>query len=66
MKTLLLGMGNPILSDDAVGIRLAMDIGDRLLGCSGLTVRADCSVHRTVLRPAVLGPVVSAMRRAPA
>jgi hydrogenase maturation protease len=44
MKTLLLGMGNPILSDDAVGVRLAMDIGDRLLGYSGLTVRADCSV----------------------
>jgi hydrogenase maturation protease len=44
MKTLLLGMGNPILSDDAIGIRLAWDIGDRLLGCYGLTVRADCSV----------------------
>jgi hydrogenase maturation protease len=44
MKTLLLGMGNPILSDDAIGIRLAADIGDRLRGYAGLTVRADCSV----------------------
>ena len=25
MKTLLLGMGNPILSDDAIGVRLAVD-----------------------------------------
>ena len=44
MKTLLLGMGNPILSDDAVGVRLAADIGDRLLGRPASTVRADCSV----------------------
>ncbi|MBI5385170.1 MAG: hypothetical protein HZA90_10840 [Verrucomicrobia bacterium] len=26
MKTLLLGMGNPILSDDAIGVRLAKDL----------------------------------------
>jgi hydrogenase maturation protease len=44
MKTLLLGMGNPILSDDAVGLRLAADIGQRLAGFPGLTVHADCSV----------------------
>ncbi|MBN2575406.1 MAG: hydrogenase maturation protease [Deltaproteobacteria bacterium] len=44
MKTLLLGMGNPILSDDAIGIRLATDLAQRLLGYPGLTVRADCSV----------------------
>ncbi len=44
MKTLLLGMGNPILSDDAVGIRLARDIGRRLSGATGLSVVEECSV----------------------
>lgn len=27
MRTLVLGMGNPILSDDAVGIRVAQEVG---------------------------------------
>lgn len=27
MKTLVLGLGNPILSDDAVGIRIAQELG---------------------------------------
>ena len=44
MKTLLLGMGNPILSDDAIGPRLAVDFARRLAGFPGLTVRPDCSV----------------------
>ncbi len=44
MKTLLLGMGNPILSDDAVGVRLARDIGVRLAGTPDLTVIEECSV----------------------
>ena len=30
MKTLVLGIGNPILSDDAVGIRVAREIGKKL------------------------------------
>lgn len=30
MKTLVLGLGNPILSDDAVGIRVAHQVGERL------------------------------------
>ena len=30
MRTLVLGMGNPILCDDAVGIRLARDLRSRL------------------------------------
>ena len=30
MRTLVLGMGNPILCDDAVGIRLARDFRVRL------------------------------------
>ncbi len=43
MKTLLLGLGNPILSDDSVGIRLATDIAGRLGECPGLDVVSDCS-----------------------
>jgi hydrogenase maturation protease len=30
MKTLVLGLGNPILSDDGVGIRVAHEIGEKL------------------------------------
>jgi len=37
-------MGNPILSDDAVGVRLARDIGRRLSGTRGLSVVEECSV----------------------
>jgi hydrogenase maturation protease len=44
MKTLLLGMGNPILCDDAVGVRLAHDFKEKLLGFPGLDVMEECSV----------------------
>ncbi len=44
MKTLLMGMGNPILSDDAVGVRLARDIGEKLAGTPGLSIMEECSV----------------------
>jgi hydrogenase maturation protease len=30
MKTLVLGLGNPILSDDSVGIRVAHEVADQL------------------------------------
>ena len=30
MKTLVLGIGNPILSDDGVGIRVAQEVGTKL------------------------------------
>jgi hydrogenase maturation protease len=30
MKTLVLGIGNPILSDDGVGIKVAREVGERL------------------------------------
>jgi hydrogenase maturation protease len=30
MKTLVLGLGNPILSDDSVGIKVAQEVGKRL------------------------------------
>jgi hydrogenase maturation protease len=44
MKTLLLGMGNPILCDDAVGIRLARAIAERLGPRPGLEVVEECCV----------------------
>ncbi len=44
MSTLLLGLGNPILSDDAVGVRLARDFAQRLAGRPGLCVEPDCGV----------------------
>lgn len=43
VKTLLLGMGNPILCDDAVGIRLARYIAPRVSHIPGLTVIEECS-----------------------
>jgi hydrogenase maturation protease len=44
MKTLLLGMGNPILTDDAVGVRLAHDIGERLADTPDLDVVEECAI----------------------
>jgi len=43
MRTLLLGMGNPLLSDDAVGIRLAGDFSRRLGQVAGLEIIEECS-----------------------
>lgn len=42
MKTLLLGMGNPILGDDAVGIRAAQHLSRRLGTVPGLAVHEEC------------------------
>ena len=44
VKTLLVGMGNPILCDDAVGIRLAQHIQSRLGLVPDLTVSEECSI----------------------
>lgn len=44
MRTLLLGMGNPFLSDDAVGVRLARELKPRLTACPELEVVEECSV----------------------
>jgi hydrogenase maturation protease len=55
VKTLLLGMGNPILCDDAVGIRLAADIGRRLGAVPGLDVVAECSAGGLELLPVLQG-----------
>jgi hydrogenase maturation protease len=48
-------MGNPILRDDAVGIRLARDIGRRLGPVPGLDVVAECSVGGLELLPVIRG-----------
>ena len=55
MRTLLLGMGNPFLRDDAVGLRLAADIGGRLGHVADLDVLADCSVGGLELLPILQG-----------
>ena len=44
MKTLLLGFGNPILSDDAVGVRLAKDFKANNACRPGLDIVEECSV----------------------
>jgi hydrogenase maturation protease len=44
MRTLLLGMGNPILCDDAVGVRLARDLALRLHQVPDLEVVEECSI----------------------
>jgi hydrogenase maturation protease len=43
-RTLLLGMGNPILSDDAIGIRLVSLLKKKLTNISALDVVEDCSL----------------------
>ena len=48
-------MGNPILRDDAVGIRLAADIGQRLGKVPGLDVVAGCSAGGLELLPVIQG-----------
>lgn len=55
MRTLLIGMGNPILRDDAIGVRLAADIARRLADRPGLDVYADCSAGGLELLPVVEG-----------
>ena len=43
-RTLVLGMGNPILSDDAIGIVLATALGERLGAIPGVDVIEECCV----------------------
>jgi len=42
MRTLVLGLGNPIVQDDAVGIRLACDLHARLGDRPGVEWCPDC------------------------
>jgi hydrogenase maturation protease len=59
MRTLILGMGNPILCDDAVGIRLARDFRTRLEfdsnACPDIDIIEDCSVGGLNLLDLVMG-----------
>ena len=55
VKTLLLGMGNPILCDDAVGIRLAGAVAERLGPRPGLDVVEECSVGGLNLLEVIAG-----------
>jgi hydrogenase maturation protease len=48
-------MGNPILRDDAVGIRLATEIGERLGPVPDVDVVAECSVSGLELLPLIAG-----------
>jgi hydrogenase maturation protease len=53
--TLLFGMGNPILSDDAVGIRLVGDFSRRLGNMAGLDIIEECSTGGLDLLPIIEG-----------
>lgn len=44
MKTIVIGMGNPILSDDAVGVRLAGDLRRRSPDLRDTDILEECSV----------------------
>jgi hydrogenase maturation protease len=54
-KTLLLGMGNPILTDDAVGVRLARDVGQDLADTPGFDLIPECSIGGLDLIEVVAG-----------
>ena len=54
-KTLLIGMGNPILCDDSVGVRLASDLKARLAGNSDVAVLEECSLGGLNLLDVVTG-----------
>ncbi len=54
-RTLLLGMGNPILCDDAIGHELARRIGARVADASGLVVEPECTVGGLNLLDLVAG-----------
>jgi hydrogenase maturation protease len=43
-RTILVGMGNPILADDAIGIRLATDFRARHAAEPGLDIVEECGV----------------------
>jgi hydrogenase maturation protease len=55
MRTLLLGMGNPILCDDAVGVRLAGEFRGALAHAPDLEILEECSVGGLNLLDVVSG-----------
>ena len=54
-RTIVLGMGNPILSDDAVGIVLASALKPRLENLSGVDVIEECCVGGLNLLDVITG-----------
>lgn len=48
-------MGNPILRDDAVGVRLARDVGQELAGTAGVDVVPECAIGGLDLIEVVAG-----------
>ena len=38
MKTIIIGLGNPIVSDDSVGIKVSRELRDRLNGRDGIDI----------------------------
>lgn len=48
-------MGNPILRDDAVGVRLARDVGLELAGTAGVDVVPECAIGGLDLIDVVAG-----------
>ncbi len=55
MKTLVLGMGNPILCDDGVGLRLTDELRACSAACTGLVTISDCTVGGLNLLDVVIG-----------
>ena len=41
MKTLVLGLGNPLVRDDSVGLRVVAELRPRLAGCGDIEVDED-------------------------
>jgi hydrogenase maturation protease len=41
MKTLIIGLGNPLLRDDSIGLRVAKEIKGLLAGCPGIEILED-------------------------
>lgn len=48
-KVLLLGLGNDILSDDAIGLHVAREVRRRLCGIEGVEVRETCEMGVALL-----------------
>jgi len=43
MATIIIGLGNPVLSDDAVGLKIAGELERRLAGRSGVAIAQLCA-----------------------
>jgi hydrogenase maturation protease len=55
MKTLILGLGNPILSDDGVGNRVAQELEGKLAHCQDVTaMETGMAGHCIAVAPRIL------------